>query len=237
MKKLTKIAVLLATAIAFTACSSPSGDSNNSGDSNGSGNNNKETINSELTQKPLLTDAEIVELTEDASLFDISDGTWLLQEYYTSDSPEAGIGMGKKEYEKILAALTDAEKAQVESWLYTSPKNQSEDSVQINIPYASLCSIDTFKVSVDNAKISIKSGTMVEIYTITDENAVIKKLESYINWNGNTGMYSHEVKENKYSKYEREFEEDLPDSWKTNAEKDKFVVSIGENCKYFFVKQ
>ena len=234
MKKLTKIAVLLAAALALTACANSSSSSDDSKDSKGS-------KGSKQTTAPLLSEAEIAELTVDAAPSDISDGDWIIQEYYFDNNPEAGMGLPEEDYQKILSKLSAEEKAKVESWVNTDPdpKHQQEGYVEINPPYASITSIETFNISLENGKVTVKSGTYCDIYTITDENAVIKKLDNHLDWDGNSGSRSNTIKNEKYEKYAKEIEEDIDgfsQVLKTNAEKNKFYADFG-NMKYFLIKQ
>ena len=230
MKKLTKIAVLLAAALAFTACANSSSSSDDSKDSKGS----------KQTTAPLLSEAEIAELTKSAITSDISDGDWIMQDYYSDNNPAAGMGISEEEYQKILSKLSAEEKAKVESWVLTDPKYQQDGYVSLMIPYASLTDIYTYNISIENEKVTVKSGTKYYEYTITDENAVIKQIAYYYNWKGNTGTYSETMKEEKFEKYAKEIEETFKNAFsyglKTNEEKDKFYADKG-NQKYFLVKK
>ena len=227
MKKLTKIAVLLAAALAFTACANSSSSSD---DSKGS----------KQTTAPLLSEAEIAELTKNAITSDISDGNWIMQDYYSDNNPAAGMGISEEEYQKILSKLSAEEKAKVESWVLTDPKYQQDGYVSLMIPYASLTVIHTYNISIENEKVTVKSGTKYYEYTITDENAVIKQIAYYYNWKGNTGTYSETMKEEKFEKYAKEIEETFENAFsyglKTNEEKDKFYADCG-NQKYFLIKK
>ncbi len=236
MKKLLKISVLFAVVLTFTACSGDFGKPEKT-------ENSHESIASEYTHNSLLTEAEISELTLDALLSDISDGTWL---YQSNTEPEPTPDyMEEKQYNKFINSLTETEKNQVESWIDHASYNQREGCITLNIPFETVNYMTTLKVVITDGEKKVKAGTIFNKYTITDENAVIKKYNSYttwqLKWDGNTGSWSNELDETEeYRDYEYDFKTEsfLPTSWKTNAEKNKFY-GIGNygHTKFIFVMQ
>lgn len=232
MKKLTKIAVILAAAFAFTACANSSNSSNSD--------DKKDSELSKYATDALLSDAEIAELTKCASITEISDGNWILQHYNLDRYPDVKTAIPEEEYNKIFSTLTDAEKAKVKTWINTTPKYQQEGCVTLALPYDTMSFIYTYKASTEGGKVKIKSGMKARKITISDENAVIKKFDSDYTWKGNETSSSEEIDRKLFKDIETEIQ-DAFGAWvsstlMTNEAKDKFYAPLGDQ-RYFIIKQ